>query len=145
MAGLVVVVVVAAAGLDATAGASAAGLIAVTGALADGVWASATEAIANRLVIDKLMGLMVARIVLSDAGGVKPRVAGKRTLSTSLAELVDVAPVALLRSQVRDVFRRGFLAEATVLFDDRMNRSVNIWRHALGVAANIKVGAVVEP
>ena len=63
------VVVVAAAGLVAGVeagfvdreGASAAGLEVVTGGFrsADGeVWASATEASANRLVIDKVIGLM---------------------------------------------------------------------------------------
>lgn len=56
-AGLVVVV---AAGPDDREGAVVAGLDVVAGAFrsAAGVWASVTEAIANRLVIDKVIGLM---------------------------------------------------------------------------------------
>ena len=60
VAGLVVVVVVDVAGLVANVGAVEAGLD-VVGALgaADGVWATATEAIAPRVMIDKVIGLMV--------------------------------------------------------------------------------------
>lgn len=59
VAGLVVVVVEVA-GLDAIVGAVAAGLD-VVGAFggADGVWATATEAAANSVVINKVIGLMV--------------------------------------------------------------------------------------
>lgn len=58
---LVVVLVVA--GLEAVVGADAAGLD-VAGAFgeAEGVWATAAEAIANSVVIDKVIGLMVRRL-----------------------------------------------------------------------------------
>ena len=60
---VVVEVAVDVAGLAAVVGADAAGLD-VAGAFgeAEGVWATATEAIANRVLIDTVMGLMVRRL-----------------------------------------------------------------------------------
>jgi hypothetical protein len=79
-AGLVVLVVVLVEGVKAVAGSVVAGLDVVAGALrsADGLWASATEAIATRAVSDKVIGLIGSAIVLRRPGGVKPDVAENR-------------------------------------------------------------------
>jgi hypothetical protein len=60
--GIAEVVVVVVAGLDAVIGAAAAGLE-VVGAIgaADGVWATTREAVANRVVSNRVVGLMVRR------------------------------------------------------------------------------------
>jgi hypothetical protein len=69
VAGLEAVVVVVVAGLDAVIGAFAAGLE-VVGAFgaADGVWATAREAVANRVVSNKVVCLMVGDSAETDRG-----------------------------------------------------------------------------
>ena len=48
-------------------------------------------------------------------------------------------------AQLIEVFGRGFLATPAVVHDDVEQCAVHIRRHALGIAADVEMGTVLEP
>src|ERR1700692_3628479 len=81
---------------------------------------------------------------------VTPRALPWATLGTprwGYSQSIDVFQVPLLRLRERhlDILLRRFGRESPMLLRDRDQHLVHILRHPLGVAANVKIGALLQP